>query len=93
MFSAERFKNKHLLAMRSTLNEIVGRGKFPLLYVAQGWVVHAKIEQGQRGWGEALLLALDNWPDQIVLHNVTRPGDKVKMAIEVLSYLEPPKRR
>ena len=89
MFTAKRFKNKDLIAMRTSLNELVGRGKFPLLYVASAFAYYAKIEERQRGWGEALLLALDHWPEKIVLHNVTRPGEKVKVAIEVLEYLEP----
>ena len=90
MFSAEKkFKNKHLVPMRLALNELIGRGKFPLQYVGFAFSFYADKEDGIRGMGTALMLALDHWPDQIVLHNVTRPGGRVKMAVEVLEYLEP----
>lgn len=85
------FADKKFLAMRMALNELVGRGQFPMAYVEAAWKHYAELDEGDRGygWGLLLMMAQKRWKGKVRLINVTRPGERVKMAIEVLEYLEP----
>ena len=85
------FADKKFLAMRLALNEMAGRGKFPMAYVEAAWKHYAELEEGDRGygWGLLLMMAQARWKGKVRLINVTRPGERVKMAVEVLEYLEP----
>ena len=88
------FADKKFLAMRMALNELVGRGKFPLAYIEAAWKHYADLDEDDRGygWGDILIMARDRWKGKIILTNITRPGGRVKVGVEVLEYLEPIKR-